>query len=205
MLDLYLIRHASTAPNAEKRYPLADEDAPLSELGRRQAAALRLPTGAVFNSVYSSPSARCLETAELAGYADVQPVPALREASFGVMAGHTWAELEAAHGHAPLGWITALSDPAGHSGPPGGESGADFHGRVGQWLNTLPDSGTALAFTHLGPLLAAMRLTVGLRAAEVPVCGVAHLRRSAASQGADWWLVSLMPGPPDSGPTQETQ
>lgn len=201
MLDLYLIRHASTAPNAEKRYPLAGEDALLSNLGRRQATALRLPTG----MTYSSPSARCLETAELAGCRAVQRVPELREARFGVMAGHTWAELESAHGHAPAGWIAALGDPASGGGPPGGESGADFHGRVGQWLNTLPDSGTVLAFTHLGPLLAATRLAVGLRAAEVPVCGVAHLRRSAASQGADWWLVSLLPGPPDSGPTQEAR
>ncbi len=205
MLDLYLIRHASTAPNAEKRYPLAGEDAPLSELGKQQAAALKLPAGVPCGSVYSSPSARCLETAELAGYTAVQPVPELREASFGIMAGHTWAELEAAHGHAPAGWIAALSDPASCGGPPGGESGADFHGRVGNWLKTLPDSGTVLAFTHLGPLLAATRLTVGLRAAEVPVCGVTHLRRSAASQGTDWWLVSLLPGPPDSGPTQEAQ
>lgn len=192
MLDLHLIRHASTAPNAEKRYPLAGEDAPLSELGRRQAAALRLPAGVV----YSSPSARCLETAGLAGFTDIQPVPALCEASFGVMAGHTWAELEAAHGLAPLAWIAALGDPASCGGSPGGESGAAFHGRVRDWLNTLPESGTVLAFTHLGPLLVATRLTVGLRAAEVPVCGVAHLRRSTHQQGGDWWLVSLLPGPP---------
>lgn len=201
MLDLYLIRHASTAPNTEKRYPRPAEDAPLSALGRRQAAALKLPAG----MAYSSPSARCLETAELAGCTAVQHVPELREASFGIMAGHTWAELEAAHGHAPAGWISALSDPEGHGGPPGGENGADFHGRIHGWLNTLPDSGTVLAFTHLGPLLAAMRLTVGLLAAEVPVCSVAHLRRSSASQEADWWLVSLWPGPPDSGPTQEAR
>ena len=96
MLDLYLIRHASTAPNAEKRYPAPTEDAPLSGAGRRQAAALKLPTGAV----YSSPSARCMQTAGLAGHTDPRPVPELREARFGVMAGHTWAELEATHGHA---------------------------------------------------------------------------------------------------------
>ena len=192
MLDLHLIRHASTAPNAEKRYPLAGEDAPLSELGRRQAAALRLPAGVV----YSSPSARCLETARLARFTDIQPMPALCEASFGIMAGHTWAELEAAHSLAPLAWIAALGDPASCGGPPGGESGAAFHGRVRGWLNTLSESGTVLAFTHLGPLLAATRLTVGLRAAEVPVCGVAHLRRSTHQQGGDWWLVSLLPGLP---------
>ena len=189
MLNLYLIRHASTVPNAEKRYPLAGEDAPLSDPGKRQAAALKLPAG----RTYSSPSDRCIETARLAGYTDLQPVPELSEASFGVMAGHTWAELEAAHGHAPLSWIAALSDPTSHGGPPGGESGAAFHGRIQDWLDGLPGDGTVLAFTHLGPVLAALRLTVGLRAAEMSPSGTAHLRRS----GADWWLVSLTGGPPE--------
>ncbi|MGY2892399.1 histidine phosphatase family protein [Deinococcus sp. UYEF24] len=188
MLDLYLIRHASTVPNAEKRYPQAGEDAPLSLLGEGQAAALRLPTGTVF----SSPARRTVQTARLAGFTEIQTAPALFEANFGVMAGRTWAELEAAHGTAPARWITALSDPASLDGPPEGESGAAFHARVQGWLHTLPESGTVLAFTHLGPLLTALRLTVGLRAAEAPPCSVAHLRRS----GADWWLVSLTPGPP---------
>ena len=31
------------------------------------------------------------------------------------------------------------------------------------------------------------------------------LATGRASQGADWWLVGLLPGPPDSGPTQEAQ
>ena len=194
MLDLYLIRHGQTAPNAKRRYPLAGEDAPLSELGERQAGALKLPTGTVF----SSPAARCLQTAALAGCQGVRPRPELREAEFGIMAGHTWAELETAHGSGPLSWIEALSDPSSLDGPPGGESGAAFHARVQRWLNTLPPSGTVLAFTHLGPVLAALRLCAGLRAAEVSPCGVAHLRRSGAEHAAenttDWWLVELRPG-----------
>ncbi|WP_407571151.1 histidine phosphatase family protein [Deinococcus altitudinis] len=191
MLDLYLIRHASTVPNAEKRYPLAGEDAPLSRLGEKQAAALKLPAGTVF----SSPARRTVQTASLAGFTKVQISPELSEAAFGVMAGRTWAELEAAHGTAPASWIRALSDPASLDGPPEGESGAAFHTRVGGWLERLPRTGpetsTVLAFTHLGPMLAALRLTVGLRAAETPPCSVAHLRRS----GADWWLAGLAPGP----------
>ena len=187
MLDLYLIRHGQTAPNAEKRYPLAGEDAPLSESGRQQSRALKLPAGTVF----SSPARRADQTARLAGFTEIQPTPALSEANFGVMAGRTWAELEATHGTAPARWIAALSDPACLDGPPEGESGAAFHIRVQRWLNTLPASGTVLAFTHLGPVLAALRVCVGLNAAEVSPCGVAHLRRS----GTDWWLVGLTPGP----------
>lgn len=187
MLDLYLIRHGQTAPNAEKRYPKLGEDAPLSDAGVQQARALHLPTG----RRYSSPARRCLQTATHAGHPQPEVVPALREADFGVMAGHTWAELEVEHGSAPAGWIAALTDPDSPGGPPGGESGAEFHARILGWLADLED-GTALAFTHLGPVLAALRVTVGLRAAEVPPCTVVHLRRS----GGGWWLVQVRPGEP---------
>ena len=187
MLDLYLIRHGQTQPNADRRYPRPDEDAPLSPVGERQAARLRLPPGIA----HSSPAGRALQTARLAGCPDVHPQPALAEANFGRMAGHTWAELEARYHGEPAGWIAALGDPESPHGPPEGETGAAFHARIGGWLNDLPPDGTVLAFTHLGPVLAALRLTVGLRAAELPPCSVAHLRRS----GPDWWLVSLTPGP----------
>ena len=189
MLDLYLVRHGQTVPNAQRRYPLPGDDAGLSETGERQAARLILPIGTVIGTVYSSPARRAVQTAQLAGYPDPQTVPELTEAQFGVMAGHTWAELEVRFGDAPTGWTSALSDPESHLGPPGGETGAGFHTRIQGWLRRLPDSGTVLAFTHLGLVLAVLRLTVGLRAAEVPNGSVAHLRRS----GSDWWLVSLMP------------
>jgi alpha-ribazole phosphatase len=184
MLDLYLIRHGATVPNAEKRYPLLAEDAPLSDEGSQQATLLKLPAG----TVYSSPAARCVQTATLAGYTDIQLVPALTEADFGIMAGHTWAALETEYSSAPAGWIAGLTDPESLLGPPEGETGAGFHARVAGWLSDL-GNGTVLAFTHLGPVLAALRLTVGLKAAELPPCTVVHLRRS----GADWWLVSLTP------------
>ena len=192
MLTLFLIRHAHTAPNAERRYPAADEDAPLSERGRRQAATLRLPPA---DLIFAAPTRRAVQTAQLSGCAAPSPTPALREARFGVMAGRTWAELEAQYASAPAGWIRALSDPDSLEGPPGGESGAAFHARVGGWLDTLPHAGTVLAFSHLGPVLAALRLTVGLRAAELPPGSVAQLRRG----GGAWWLASLLPGETAAG------
>lgn len=185
-LDLYLIRHGQTACNAEKRYPGPEDDAVLSGAGERQAARLKLSAG----TAYSSPARRAVQTARLAGFAQAEPVPELSEAKFGVMAGHTWSELEAQFGPAPVQWIAALADPQSPHGPPGGETGAAFHARIVGWLDRLPESGTVLAFTHLGPVLAALRLTVGLRAAELPNGSVAHLRRS----GPDWWLVALTPG-----------
>jgi len=184
MLTLHLVRHAPTLPNAERRYPYPGEDAPLSETGRVLAASLKLPSAAL---AFSSPSLRARETAALAGFPDAVPVPALSEADFGVMAGRTWAELEAEFGEAPRGWIDALADPAADGGPPGGETGRAFHARLRDWLAALPGEGEVIAFTHAGAVLGALRLTVGLRAAEVRPGGVATLRRVEQ----DWWLTRL--------------
>ena len=187
-LDLSLVRHGASLPNAERRYPHPHEDAPLSLVGEVQARSLRLPAGAL---AFSSPSRRALDTARLSGFETSLVTPDLLEADFGALAGHTWAELEAQHGEAPRGWIEALADPGADLGPPGGETGRALHGRVSRWLTTLPEQGPVVAFTHLGPLLAALRLTVGLIAAELPPASVVYLRRD----GGHWWLVSLTPGP----------
>lgn len=184
MLTLHLVRHAPTRPNAERRYPGEDEDAPLSGEGRAVARSLRLPAGA---TAFTSPSRRTRETAAFAGFGHAAPTPALAEARFGVMAGHTWAELEARFGEAPRGWIDALADPTSDHGPPGGETGRAFHARLQGWLDALPTGGEAVAFTHAGPLHAALRLTVGLRAVATPPGTVATLRRV----GGNWWLVGL--------------
>ena len=188
VLTLHLIRHAPTAPNAERRYPRADEDAPLSPAGETLAAGLTLPPGAL---ALSSPARRARQTAAGAGFPGATVMDALREADFGLMAGHTWAELEAAHGDLPRAWIDALGNPEGDAGPPGGETGRVFHARLQDWLDTLPDDGEVVAFTHAGPLHALLRLTVGLRAAETPPGTVATLRRA----GGAWWLAALRGGP----------
>ncbi|MFT2720082.1 histidine phosphatase family protein [Deinococcus sp. A31D244] len=184
-LTLHLIRHAPTLPNAQRRYPHPHEDAPLTPGGAELARRLDLPRGAL---AFTSPLGRARQTARLAGFPDALPQPALAEASFGVMAGHTWTELEAAHGEAPRTWIDALSDPHSPHGPPGGDTGHSFHVRVQAWLDALP-AGEVVAFTHAGPLLAALRLTVGLSAAATPPGTVATLRR----EGGHWWLTALRP------------
>ncbi|MFC6667825.1 histidine phosphatase family protein [Deinococcus radiopugnans] len=122
-LTLYLVRHAPTAPNAERRYPRADEDAPLSPTGRAVAAGLRLPSHAL---ALTSPSLRARQTAELAGFPDAVSTSALCEAQFGVMGGRTWAELEAQFGDAPRGWIDALGEPTSETGPPGARRAMNF-------------------------------------------------------------------------------
>lgn len=183
MLDLYLIRHAQTPRNAEGRYPARGEDPVLTPAGEAQARALRLPDGA---QSWSSPARRCFQTAALAGGPLPRVCPALLEANFGEMAGCTWGELEAEHGDAPRRWIDALSDPHSPDGPPGGETGRDFHSRVRSWLDDLPD-GQSLAFTHAGVVLASLRLTVHLTAAVIRPARLTHLRRA----GGAWWLAGL--------------
>jgi alpha-ribazole phosphatase len=188
-LTLFLVRHAPTAPNALRRYPHADEDAALSSQGRLLAARLKLPRDA---AAFVSPSLRTRETAALAGFPHAVPVPGLAEANFGVMAGQTWSELEARYGDRPRHWIEALAEPAADDGPPGGETGHGFHARVQRWLGALPDAGEVIAFAHAGPMLAALRLCVGLRAAEIAPGGVAVVRRAEGH----WWLSELRLAPP---------
>ncbi|MCD0163479.1 histidine phosphatase family protein [Deinococcus sp. 6YEL10] len=184
-LTLHLVRHAPTLPNAQRRYPHPHEDAPLTPAGEALARALDLPRSAL---AFTSPLGRARQTARLAGFPHAEATPALAEASFGVMSGHTWAELEAQYGEAPRAWIEALSDPASPHGPPGGDTGQSFHTRVQAWLDTLP-AGEGVAFTHAGPLLAALRLTVNLSAVATPPGTVATLRR----EGGHWWLTALRP------------
>lgn len=184
-LTLHLVRHAPTLPNAQRRYPHPHEDAPLTPAGAELARRLDLPRSAL---AFTSPLGRARQTARLAGFPHAEAAPALAEASFGVMAGHTWAELEAAYGDAPRAWIDALGDPGSPHGPPGGDTGQGFHTRVQGWLDTLP-AGEVVAFTHAGPLLAALRLTVNLSAVATPPGTVATLRR----EGGRWWLTALRP------------
>lgn len=182
MLTLRLVRHGATAPNAQRRYPHPAEDAPLSPEGEAQARALTLPAA---DLVYSAPALRARQTAALAGHPHPTLAPALAEADFGVLAGHTWPELEVQYGQAPHSWLLALGDPASHDGPPGGESGQVFHARLAGWLTGLPAAGEVLVFTHHGPILALLRLTVGLQAAAVAPGRVVTLRRV----GDVWWPV----------------
>lgn len=186
MLTLHLVRHAPTVRNHERRYPFPHEDPPLSPEGEALARRLVLPPADV---VFASPRARVRQTAALAGFPEVLDAPALVEARFGVMAGLTWADLEARHGEAPRTWIDTLSDPQSPLGPPGGETGQAFHGRVQAWLDALPEEGAVLAFAHSGTLQAALRLTVGLGAVVTPPGTRVTLERA----GGPWWLSALVP------------
>ena len=100
---LYLVRHGATAHNEQRPVVLQGNgvDGPLSENGRRQAAAVadflaRYP----LTRVYTSPMLRARETAERIAArqiaADVETIDNLHEVDVGKWEGRTWTEIMAA-------------------------------------------------------------------------------------------------------------
>jgi len=95
-----LIRHGESQGNAERRFG-GHSLTPLSELGRRQAAATcRALATEAFAAIYTSDLPRATETAtplsEVTAL-ELQPTEAFRERSVGVMAGLTFEEAAKLH------------------------------------------------------------------------------------------------------------
>ena len=116
-----LIRHGQSQGNAEGRFG-GHTDTPLSELGRRQAAATASAlAGESFNAIYSSDLPRAIETAgPLAKRTALQikSTEAFRERSVGVMEGLTFEEAAEQH---PEQYAALLRRDFEHI-LPGGES-----------------------------------------------------------------------------------
>ena len=84
MLDLILVRHGQSQYNADQT---GGEDAPLTDLGRRQAARVAAYLGSRFqiNALYASTYIRARETAEIINVGlglELQLDPDLREAAY---------------------------------------------------------------------------------------------------------------------------
>ncbi len=98
-MRLTIARHAESSGNAAGRWQGRD-DTHLTDLGRRQAAALRkrlLDEGFRPTHLYSSPLARTYETAEIASAEWDVPIVRwddLMETDVGVFTGRTWEEIE---------------------------------------------------------------------------------------------------------------
>ena len=99
-MNLTIARHAESSGNAAGRWQGRD-DTHLTDLGRRQAAALGkrlLDEGYRPTRLYSSPLARTYETAEIASAGWDIPITRwddLMETDVGVFTGRTWEEIEA--------------------------------------------------------------------------------------------------------------
>jgi broad specificity phosphatase PhoE len=118
---LYLARHGETEWTVTRRHT-SRTDVALTPKGEEQARVLgRLLAGVQVGRVLSSPMARALDTARLAGFGDrVELVDTLRELDYGEYEGLTTKEIRE---HRP-GWDLF------RDGCPGGETVADVAERV---------------------------------------------------------------------------
>src|SRR3990172_6822316 len=93
--QVVLIRHGQSQGNADRRFG-GHTTTPLSELGRKQAAATASVLAAEnFSAIYTSDLPQAIETASplsVKTALELQPTEAFRERSVGVMAGLTFEE-----------------------------------------------------------------------------------------------------------------
>jgi broad specificity phosphatase PhoE len=153
---LVLVRHGQTDANARGLLQ-GRLDLPLSELGRRQAAALAMivPEDA---RIIASPLRRALETAAAFG------------AERKIEVDDRWIELDYGEFDAqPIGdlppdvWATWRSDP--HFAPPGGESLVTLGTRVRSACEELLDEARrrdVVVVSHVSPIKAAIAWALGV-------------------------------------------
>ncbi len=138
--ELWLVRHGPTEWSVNGRHT-GRTDIPLTELGEREAAALRPRLADVrFDRVLVSPLQRARRTAELAGFGDAEVEPLLMEWDYGEYEGRTRKEIRT---EIP-GW-TAWTHPMR-----GGESLEQVADRAGDVFDRIcaMDVDRVLLFAH---------------------------------------------------------
>jgi ribonuclease H / adenosylcobalamin/alpha-ribazole phosphatase len=148
-----LLRHGQTPMSVQKRYA-GRSDAPLTELGVRQAvAAGQRLASAGLSVIVTSPLQRAARTAEEVAVVTGAPVvtdPGFRETDFGAWEGLTFAEVRERWPAEMTKW---LADPA--VAPPGGESFAEVSKRVRDALHRVlagRERQTVLIISHVTPI-----------------------------------------------------
>ncbi|WP_121161177.1 histidine phosphatase family protein [Micromonospora pisi] len=172
MAEIVLIRHGETEWSASHRHT-SYTDIPLTTDGERQARAVREQlAGRGFAAVLSSPRARALRTAELAGLAVTSVDDNLVEWNYGAYEGRTTAEIQVER----PGW-NLWTD-----GCPDGESPDQVGGRLDRVLARaaalLPEGDVALV-AHGHSLRVAGARWIGL-----PASGGGLLRLDTATVSA---------------------
>jgi glucosyl-3-phosphoglycerate phosphatase len=156
---IVLVRHGQSTWNAEGRLQ-GQADPPLSELGRREAAALApVLRGFAAERVLTSDLRRARETAAELGHPEAAPDPVWREIDVGEWAGRMLADL-------PAG-----PDPSWRGGdllPPGGERWEELEARVADAVDGLvARGGEWLVVTHGGVIRAAVAYVTGADAQRI--------------------------------------
>ncbi|WP_351222400.1 histidine phosphatase family protein [Streptomyces sp. NPDC002133] len=168
-------------------------DGPLDERGRREArtAAGALPTA---SHHYRAPSLRCEQTTEAMGFTAVVET-ALRDCDFGRWDGRS---LDDAAATDPAGITVWMTDP--DAAPHGGESVAALCGRVGDWLDALPEhAGRVLAVTEPAVVRAAVVHALGAPAGAFWRVDVPPLSLVTLTGRSGRWNLRLS-GPASSAP-----
>ena len=151
MSRLILVRHGQCAAN-ERGHTLGRDDSPLTELGRRQAAAVagalrdEASHGQAITRVIASPLSRAADTAraiaDLHGL-DVEIADGLTEMDIGEMEGMDWSDARSRFAAFLERWT---GDDTATLAMPGGESMADVQSRawplVAPYLETDTDGVT---------------------------------------------------------------
>ncbi len=180
-----LLRHGETPLSAERRFA-GRGDIPLTDTGRRQAAAAarRLAARGGVGVVASSPLRRALRTAEAAAKATGAPLVVeddLVETDFGKWEGMTFAEAAAQWPEEMSAWLAAAD-----AAPPGGESFAATAlrvlGALDRLLAAYPGQ-TLLLVSHVTPIK-----TIACRALLAPPATLFRIHLSVASLSEiDWF------------------
>lgn len=167
MSELLLIRHGETEWSRGGQHT-SWTDLPLTAVGEEQARALRpLLSGRTIGDVVTSPMARALRTAELAGLTPTHVDPDLREWDYGGYEGITTAEIQRERPDWFLFTDGAAPGPAEHPGESPEQVGARADRVLARLAPRLADEHggdvVLVAHAHLLRVLAARRL--GLPAA----------------------------------------
>jgi broad specificity phosphatase PhoE len=157
-LELWLIRHGETDWNRQRRIQ-GHADAPLNDLGVRQAQQLRgRLAGERFDAVYSSDMARAHDTARHALPERTATLdPRLREIFLGSFEGRFYHELSPDELVEVRSWVEGPFDRR----VGGGESGNMMVERTRAWLDDLLPSGRVLAFSHGGTIGSLLHVLLG--------------------------------------------
>lgn len=155
-MRLLLVRHGITQHNIEGRYT-GQTDAPLTELGERQAAAVgKYLVHEKLDVILSSDLQRARNTARAIAHYHNLPVledPDLREISMGEWEGLNIAQIQAADGAV---WKFVRNDPINHA-PPGGENFVQLRDRAARALQRCQEryAGQTVLWTTHGGLIGA--------------------------------------------------
>ncbi|MEU3796014.1 histidine phosphatase family protein [Streptomyces fructofermentans] len=191
MGDLLLVRHGETEWSASGRHT-SWTDLPLTRHGEEEAASLApLFAGRSFALVLTSPRARAMRTARLAGLGGAVSDPDLREWDYGAYEGVATVDI---HRTRPDWFLWTDGVPPGPDGHPG-ESAAQVGERadrvLGRAAEALADGDVVLvAHAHLLRVLTARRLGLPAEDGRLFRLGTGTVSRLSTEHGrpvvAEW-------------------